>query len=69
MKNYVDLEHDQLEKKWKAIHEKEKAIKEKLKEIDQLTPTLGDYQIWQESDGPYYLAEAKKELEELKRGN
>jgi hypothetical protein len=39
MKNFVDLEHDQLEKQWNSIHEKEKAIEEKLKEIDQLTPT------------------------------
>jgi hypothetical protein len=67
MKNFVDLEHDQLEKQWNSIHEKEKAIEEKLKEIDQLTPTWGDHQTWQESDGPYYLAKAKKELEELKR--
>ena len=69
MKNFVDLEHDQLEKQWSLIHEKEKAIEEKLKEIEQLKPTLGDYQMWHECDGPHYLAEAKRELEELKRGN
>ena len=67
MKNYVDLEHDQLEKQWKSIFEKEKAIKEKEEEIEYLhSPTLDDYQAWHGSDGPYYLAQARKELKELK---
>jgi hypothetical protein len=74
MKNYVDLEHDKLAKQWDLIHKKEKAIEEKLKEIERLKcpnpfnpRTCGDYQLWHECDGPYYLAKAKKELEELKK--
>tara|TARA_R110000823_G_C15807781_1_gene487866 strand:+ start:390 stop:593 length:204 start_codon:yes stop_codon:yes gene_type:complete len=66
MKNYVDLEHDQLEKQWASIFEKEKAIKEKEEEIVRLTPTWDKWQAWHECDGPFYLAQARKELEELK---
>ena len=74
MKNYVDLEHDRLAKQWDAIHRKEKLIAEKLKEIERLKcpnpfniHTCGDYQSWHDCDGPYYLAQAKKELEILKQ--
>ena len=67
MKSYVDLEHDQLEKQWSSIFEKEKAIQEKQEEIERLTPTLDRWQEWHECDGPYYLAQARKELAELKR--
>lgn len=66
MKNYVDLEHDQLEKQWAAQVVKEKAVEQKLKEIESLKPTLDDYQAWYENDGPYYLAQAKKELADLR---
>ena len=66
VKNYVDLDHDQLERQWTSIFEKEKAIKEKEEEIEHLTPTLDKWQAWHECDGPLYLAQARKELEELK---
>ena len=66
MKSYVDLEHDQLEKQWASIFEKEKAIREKEEEIERLAPTLDKWQEWHECDGPYYLAQARKELEKLK---
>ena len=36
------------------------------KEIESLKPTLDDYQAWYENDGPYYLAQAKKELADLR---
>ena len=65
MKNYVDLEHDKLAEQWDLIHKKEKAIEEKLEEIELLEPTWGNHQVWHEADGPYYLAKAKKELENL----
>ena len=66
MKNYVDLEHEALVKQWSAQAAKEKAIEQKLKEIESLKPTLDDWQAWHENDGPYYLAQAKKELAELR---
>ena len=69
MKNFIDLEHDRLAKQWASIHKTEKAIEEKEKEIESLIPTLQTHQAWHEADGPYYLAQARKELEALKLKN
>jgi hypothetical protein len=69
MKNFIDLEHDRLAKQWTSIRKTEKAIEEKEKQIQSLMPTVETYQSWHEADGPYYLAQAKKELEALKSNN
>ena len=66
MKNFVDREHDQLAKQWDSIFEKEKEIKVKEKEVESLKCTWENYQAWHECDGAFYLAQAKKELENLK---
>ena len=69
MKNYVDLDHDQLEKQWASIFENEATQDALLKEIQELEVYVnaGNYQSMHEGGAFEMLADLKNELKNLQK--